>query len=164
MKDAFVVRALKQEPPSLDDALVLIDHKAMLGPDVSSPHIVSISWVEQNLLWSRKRKELFKDLFELIKDLKDVGINSSYLMIGGSFLSYKDNPGDIDGLLIYSVSGSINFSDVKAIIDRKKSNIDIRIVPEDAGTAALIKMVCFCHTLYQGEGAYQLKSSILMVI
>ncbi|WP_457832204.1 DUF6932 family protein, partial [Staphylococcus aureus] len=74
----------------------------MLGPDVSSPHIVSISWVEQNLLWSRKRKELFKDLFELIKDLKDVGINSSYLMIGGSFLSYKDNPGDIDGLLIYS--------------------------------------------------------------
>lgn len=57
-------------------------------------YTVSVEEFEERFVHGAKRKEIFKGLQNLIKDLKEIGCTAIY--IDGSYVSSKERPGDVD--------------------------------------------------------------------
>ena len=58
-------------------------------------HRASMEEIEEALVWNEKRRSLFKGLGRALRTLAAAGVRQ--LLIGGSFVTSKDEPNDIDG-------------------------------------------------------------------
>lgn len=119
------------------------------GPVGSSPHMVDINWIRENLCFSERRSYLYETLIRFIYELECCGLTIQGMLLGGSFFSEKKDPKDIDALFVYAVKDSADFESVKSVLTINRRELDVRIVPSDASLGLLIKNVCFHHTLYQ---------------
>ena len=64
----------------------------------SGTYYVTMDEIKERFTWSPKRKRLFKGLEEAICNLKAAKVGR--VCISGSFISNKENPGDIDGYFV----------------------------------------------------------------
>ena len=65
-------------------------------------HRASMEEIEERLVWNGKRRSLFKGLERASRSLASAGVRQ--LLIGGSFVTSKEEPNDIDGCWEYDES------------------------------------------------------------
>lgn len=164
MTDAYSDKMLLSEPNCINDSNFLINHNVAIGPDHSSPHIVSIGWIYKHLLFNRYRESMFDKFFNWIELFNQASCKVTCLLLGGSFLSEKECPKDIDALIVYRALQGFNASALHDILVNKVEIADIRVVPEDVSIPMLIKISCFFHTLYQGTYSPHDKGSVLVIM
>ena len=68
------------------------DANGNLPPGV---HKATLSEIQAKLAWNAKREELVEGFAQAIRNLADAGVKRVW--IGGSFVSEKEEPNDIDG-------------------------------------------------------------------
>jgi hypothetical protein len=141
---------LSKQPETLEDALILFDENTK-GLDSSSPHVVEWGWVDRNLCWSQRRHYLVDRLRLFIKTLSQCNVVIEIAILGGSFVSRKDDPKDIDALLIYRASDGFDPSRLASLAASRINDLDVRLVPSDAGLVPLLKASLFYSVLFQGR-------------
>lgn len=159
--DPFTAYALERQPSGLDGVLVLFDEKTR-GPDASSPHIVTRAWIGEHLGWTDHRQRLLACFDTFLEQAQQHGIIIEGVLIGGSFVSRKDSPKDIDFLVIYRADENFEAAALSRFVSAKQPYLDWRFVPSDTGTLPLLKITLFCHLLYEGRSGGE--GSILMIM
>lgn len=159
--DPFTAYILERQPASLVDALTLFDERSK-GPDASSPHVVSRDWLDKHLCWTEKRKHLLNIFDKFIEEVNGLGVIVEAALLGGSYVSVKDDPKDIDFLVIYRVTDGFDANVLSRLVSIKRPGLDWRFIPSDAGTVPLLKISIFCHLLYEGRKGGE--GSLLVVI
>ncbi|POA51827.1 hypothetical protein C1889_25540 [Pseudomonas sp. FW507-12TSA] len=84
-----------------------------------------------------------------ISELKDAGLSIDIALIGGSFLTLKSTPGDLDAVLFYSLKKEeIAFPLDQWQRAQKLKGLDVRLVPMDTRPILTLKMALFFALLY----------------
>lgn len=161
ISDPYTAYILERQPASLEDALVLFDEKSK-GPDASSPHVVRHEWLEHHLCWTEKRRNLLSHFDNFIAETCKFEITIEAVLIGGSFVSRKDEPRDIDFLAIYKTLPGFAPEALSNFVMTKRPGLDWRFIPSDAGALPLLKISIFCHLLYEGRKGGE--GSLLLII
>lgn len=151
MHDPYLNYILAHQPKDLDQALVLFDEISK-GTDKSSPHVVTWEWLKYHLCWNERRSKLASLLHNFLSEVRCYGITPEFLLLGGSFLSNRDNPKDIDFLLVYRASDAFRSEEFSRFVMNKRVGLDYRAIPSDTGSLSLIKISIFYHTLFEGKG------------
>ena len=141
---------LSKKPKSIDAALVLFD-EATKALDSSSPHVVDWPWVHEHLCWSERRSDLVSKLRRFMGALGTCYINIETVLLGGSFVSKKDDPKDIDALIVYRAVDGFDAPLLRSLASTAPNGGDCRLVPSDTGTIALLKATIFYSILFQGR-------------
>ncbi|WP_126012953.1 hypothetical protein [Sphingomonas sp. ABOLH] len=134
--------------PTFDTLRQPIHESSGLTPMSGSPYLVNMDWFCSYLGFNNHRKELIEIFLGYIDNLKIFEIKPTFALIGGSFVSDKSEPKDIDGVIAYTGSEKSDFKGIKEIVNRKNIFLDIRLVPEDTGGIYLTKILCYYHELY----------------
>jgi hypothetical protein len=67
-------------------------------------HAASLSMLQDAFCWNQQRTALFAGLREALRNLKQAGVR--FVCLGGSFLTDKDVPDDIDGC--WRIDGNVD--------------------------------------------------------
>ncbi|MDR6134910.1 hypothetical protein QE361_001893 [Sphingomonas sp. SORGH_AS802] len=161
ISDPYTAYILDRQPASLDAALVLFDERSK-GPDASSPHVVQHEWLERHLCWNEKRKGLLAGFDGFLAETQRFAITVEAALIGGSFVSRKDEPKDIDFLAVYTTLPGFDPEALSEFVVAKRPGLDWRFIPSDAGVLPLLKISMFCHLLYEGRKGGE--GSLLLVL
>lgn len=137
------------------------------GPHLlpSSPRLTTLGWMRRELGWSPHRRMLIERFEGRLAELRAAGIEPVCALVGGSIMGEKDEPGDLDGLIVYRLrAGSALGHEAAKALRGKDSGLDLRFVPADAEPALLVKMSCFFHMLYQGINKGLKRPSLLLAL
>jgi hypothetical protein len=137
------------------------------GPHLlpSSPRITTLGWMRRELGWSPHRLALIAGFERRLAELRAGGVEPVCALVGGSIMGDKEEPGDLDGLIVYRLDREREFgAEAAEALRRKEPGLDLRFVPADAEPALLVKMSCFFHMLYQGINKGLQRPSVLLAL
>jgi hypothetical protein len=137
------------------------------GPQLlpSSPRLTTLAWMRRELGWSPHRRVLIAAFERRLAELRSSGVQPVCALVGASIMGDKEEPGDLDGLIVYRLDSEREFGPEAAeCLRRKEPGLDLRFVPADAEPALLVKMSCFFHMLYQGINKGLQRPSVLLVL
>lgn len=151
--------------PTFDILRQPIQERSGLTPMSGSPYIVTREWFSLYLGFNGHRLNLIRNFDEFVSRLIDFGISPTFAMIGGSFVSDKIDPKDIDGVIGYIGNNDSDFIGLKDFITTPTPKfLDIRLVPEDSGGLNLVKICCYYHELYSRNRMKSRTSCVLFEV
>lgn len=90
------------------------DGNGNLPPGV---HQVFLGDIEERFTWTEKRKELYQGFVKAVLNLASAGV--LFLYVGGSFVTKKDEPDDIDGCWVPNANINVKLLDEVFYKNRK---------------------------------------------
>jgi hypothetical protein len=125
-----------------------LDSDITSTPLNSAPYVTSLSHFCEAYP-SPPRQGLAAQLKLSISELNDAGLSVDIALVGGSFLTLKSTPGDLDIVLFYS----LNKEEIAFPLDQwqraqKLKGLDVRLVPMDTRPILTLKMALFFALLY----------------
>jgi hypothetical protein len=116
----------------------------------ASPYLAHIQDLRDGLFLSA-REQLVSKFLEAMEQLPDYAVTPIAALFGGSALSSKLEPNDLDCVVFYVSEASTNPRDegLSAFLKRwKAAGLDMRAIPADGDPIILIKVVSFFTSLY----------------
>jgi hypothetical protein len=119
----------------------------------SSPYVYRVDELDAEFGGSPRRRILVATLVERLEALERAGIRTEMLLLGGSFLRRDREPGDIDGLLVYSIDPAVEPSPRDAMLaqftrEPRRDDVDLRLCPADCHPLVLVKRTIFFSNLF----------------
>jgi hypothetical protein len=119
----------------------------------SSPYVYLVDELEEAFGGSPKRQALVGTLVTRLAALQSAGIRTELLLLGGSFLRRGREPGDIDGLLIYSLDPAADPEPRDRMLGQclrqpRLDDVDLRLCPADCHPLVLVKRTIFFSNLF----------------
>ena len=119
----------------------------------SSPYVYRVGELEAEFGGSARRRALVATLVSRLEELERAGIRTEMLLLGGSFLRRDREPGDIDGLLVYSFDPGADPEARASLLDRchrqpRRNAVDLRLCPADCHPLVLVKRAIFFSNLF----------------
>lgn len=114
----------------------------------ATPYIASLDELDVRD-GSEKRSILLRNLRIGLMELEEIGLHALAILIGGSFLDQRKDPGDLDCIVFYATGLEPNLtvgSDWQ--IKQRARGIDARLVPLDSDPIVLLKSALFFGALY----------------
>jgi hypothetical protein len=136
----------------------------------SSPYVYRVDELNEAFGASERRRELIATLTGRLAELERAGIRTELLLLGGSFLRVGREPGDIDGLLIYSLDPAAEAGPRDAMLERcarqpRLADVDLRLCPADCHPLVLVKRTIFFSNLFSYDRASKgLERGIVLVL
>ena len=119
----------------------------------SSPYLYRVDELEAEFGHTAKRRRLIATLVARLDSLERAGIRNELLLLGGSFLRRGREPGDIDGLLVYSIDPAAEPAKRERMLDQclrrpRLDDVDLRLCPADCHPLVLVKRTIFFSNLF----------------
>lgn len=98
---------------------------------------------------SQRRKALFEDLLDCIEWHLGMGCHIEFMLIGGSYVSDKTAPRDVDGIFFYRLEDGVSLSPSHREIQlRKWQTLDVRHCPIDSDPFIICRLSSYFTLLY----------------
>jgi hypothetical protein len=136
----------------------------------SSPYVYRVDELEPAFGGSPRRRALVAALERRLEALNGAGIRTELLLIGGSFLRRDREPGDIDGLLVYSLDPEAEPAARDRMLAQclrrpRVDGVDLRLCPADCHPLVLVKRTIFFSNLFSYDRQSQgLERGIVIVL
>lgn len=119
----------------------------------SSPYVYRVDELESEFGHTPKRRRLIATLIGRLDALERAGVRAELLLLGGSFLRRDREPGDIDGLLVYSLDPGADAGERDRMLAHclrqpRVDEVDLRLCPADTHPLVLVKRTIFFSNLF----------------
>jgi hypothetical protein len=120
------------------------------NPVNATPYIVPL-WRLREADFMSNRRAFLDRLILVLDQLASRDVMPVAVLVGGSVLTAKPDPGDLDAIVFYRLEGNgvqaiATFGEAGA--QWRRAGLDLRLIPADGSPLLLIKTVSFFTTLF----------------